>query len=426
MRAPAVSGACFCLPKNRMIPRFFRDPADRFPALVPPPLRAPKKVTIQHIDSRFFLRYNRRASCMHCNFFEWKRSDYFMDKQSEDVPLGPIRVGVVYNLKHADIVDTAPDGQAEYDSLDTVLAIERAIRKEGCQTVLIEADERLLTRLAEARPDIVFNIAEGRGGRAREAQVPALLNLLHIPFTGSDETTLCIALDKALTKRLLSTYRIPTPRYRAFSPGDAVRAPSLRYPVIVKPNAEGSSKGIPDVCVAENAAEMKALVQKNFALYGGSVLVEEFIGGREFTVGILGNGADPHVFSPMEIVYHKTPVGGYNVYNYTVKQNYTEFVEYRCPADIPPLLEAEMKRLSKKIFSALGCRDFARIDFRLDGDGHIYFIEINPLPGLAPGYSDYPMLAEFCGTPYDELVASVLRAGAAREGVSLERSVSAQ
>ncbi len=349
-----------------------------------------------------------------------------MDNQSDDVPLGPIRVGVVYNLKQGGAVDAAPDGEAEYDSMDTVLAIGRAIARQGCQAVLLEADGRLLQRLDETQPDIVFNIAEGRGGRAREAQVPALLNLLHIPFTGSDETTLCIALDKALTKRLLSTYRIPTPRYRAFLPGDAVRAPSLRYPVIVKPNAEGSSKGIPDVCVAENAAEMKALVLKNFALYGGGVLVEEFVGGREFTVGLLGNGANLRVFSPMEIVYRKTPVGGYNVYNYTVKQNYTDFVEYRCPADIPPLLEAGMKRLSKKIFSALGCRDFARIDFRLGEDGRIYFIEINPLPGLAPGYSDYPMLAEFNGVPYDALVASVLRAGAERSGVSLERSVAAE
>lgn len=343
-----------------------------------------------------------------------------MDNQSDEVPLGPIRVGVVYNLKHADTSGSAAlDDQAEYDSMDTVLAIERALQRQGCRTVLLEADEELPEKLRKHRPNFVFNIAEGRGGRAREAQVPALLTLFDIPYTGSDETTLCIALDKALTKRLLATYRIPTPRYRVFEPGKPIPASGLRFPVIVKPNAEGSSKGIPDVCIAQNAAELKSLVEKSMSLYGGSVLAEEYIRGREFTVGLLGNGETVSVFPPMEILYHDTPVPGYNIYNYTVKQAYTKYVSYRCPAELSPELEQEITRLSKKVFLALGCRDFARVDFRLGEDGRLYFIEINPLPGLAPHYSDYPMLAEFCGMEYDDLVGTVLRAGAARSGVSL-------
>ncbi len=343
-----------------------------------------------------------------------------MENQSEDVPLGPVKVGVTYNLKHADHASgKAPDDQAEFDSMDTVLAIEAAIRRRGLTTVLLEADDSLPQKLREERPDIVFNIAEGSGGRAREAQVPALLGLLQIPFTGSDETTLCLALDKALAKRLLATYRVPTPRWRVFSPGAPIRTAGLKYPVIVKPNAEGSSKGIPDVCIAQNAAQLKALVQQDFDLYGGDVLAEEFVSGREFTVGLLGNGASVAVFPPMEIVYHRSPIEGYNVYNYTVKQAYTEYVSYCCPAEISPELEKEIVRLAKKAFLALGCRDFARVDFRLDDAGHVYFIEINPLPGLAPHYSDYPMLAEFCGVPHEELVYSVLRAGAERVGVAL-------
>lgn len=267
----------------------------------------------------------------------FKKEVVFLDKASDDVPLGPAPVGIVFNLKHAESAPSAaPDDQAEYDSIDTVKAIERAIQSGGYETVLMEADEHLLDQLANRRPCIVFNIAEGRGGRAREAQAPALLNLMHIPFTGSDETTLCIALDKALTKRLLSTYRVPTPRYRVYAPGDAVHTSSLRFPVIVKPNAEGSSKGIADVCVAENAQALKALVQKNLALYGGSVLAEEFVSGREFTVGLLGSGADLRVFPPMEILYHASPIEGYNVYNYTVKQHYQSYVEYRCPAELSP------------------------------------------------------------------------------------------
>lgn len=343
-----------------------------------------------------------------------------MENQSEDVPLGPMQVGVVFNLKHAEQSrSAAPDDQAEYDNMETVLAIERALRRQGCQTVLLEADEELPEKLRRHRPDFVFNIAEGRGGRAREAQVPALLTLFDIPYTGSDETTLCIALDKALTKRLLATYRILTPRYRVFEPGARIRTAGLRFPVIVKPNAEGSSKGIADVCIAENAGELKRLIEKNHSLYGGSVLAEEYIHGREFTVGLLGNGETVSVFPPMEILYHDSPIPGYHVYNYTVKQEYTKYVSYRCPAELSPDLEQEIARLSKKVFLALGCRDFARVDFRLDEAGHLYFIEINPLPGLAPHYSDYPMLAEFCGMEYDDLVGNVLRAGAARSGVCL-------
>ena len=343
-----------------------------------------------------------------------------MENQSEEVPLEPIQVGVVYNLKRAEQSrSAAPDDQAEYDSMDTVLAIEQALQRQGCRTVLLEADEELPEKLRRHRPDFVFNIAEGRGGRARETQVPALLSLFDIPYTGSDETTLCIALDKALTKRLLATYRIPTPRYRVYEPGARIRTAGLRFPVIVKPNAEGSSKGIADVCIAEHAGELKSLVERQLALYGGSVLAEEYIHGREFTVGLLGNGERVSVFPPMEILYHDSPIPGYHVYNYTVKQEYEKYVSYRCPAELSPKLESEITELSKKIFLALGCRDFARVDFRLDETGKLYFIEINPLPGLAPHYSDYPMLAEFCGVDYDDLVGSVLRAGAARSGVSL-------
>ena len=343
-----------------------------------------------------------------------------MENQSEDVPLGQVKIGVAFNLKHAETTKSAaPDEQAEYDSMDTVLAIESAIRKLGHKTVLLEADESFPQKLQSEKPDLVFNIAEGRGGRAREAQVPALLNLYTIPFTGSDETTLCLSLDKALTKRLLSTYQVPTPRYRLYMPGESIRTAGLKYPVIVKPNAEGSSKGIADVCIAKNGAELKAIVKQNFDLYGGAVLAEEFLSGREFTVGLLGNGESLRVFPPMEIVYHKSPIEGYNVYNYTVKQEYQSYVTYQCPAEIPEQMEQELIRLSKKIFLALNCRDFARIDFRADAAGKLYFIEINPLPGLAPHYSDYPMLAEFCGVSHEELVGEVLKAGASRAGLRL-------
>jgi len=149
------------------------------------------------------------------------------------------------------------------------------------------------------------------------------------------------------------------------------------------------------------------------------MLAEEYISGREFTVGVLGNGKNTRVFSPMEIVFRKNTQGDYRVYSYGVKQDYQNYVTYSCPADIPAGVEEELTRTARKVYDILGCRDFARADFRLGEDGKLYFIEINPLPGLAPGYSDYPMLAAFCGVPYDDLVLGVLSAGAERCGVAL-------
>lgn len=341
-------------------------------------------------------------------------------EKSGDVPLPPAapEVGIIFNSKGNGGGNT-PDAEAEYDNPDTVYAIRDAFLSAGYGVVLLEADSTLPARLLDTRIDIAFNIAEGARGRGREAEVPALLNLMGIPFTGSDETALCLALDKALAKRLLKTYGIPTPTYAVIGGVGDIETAELDYPVIVKPNAEGSSKGIPDACIAESSAALAALAEKNLALYGEPMLAEAYIGGREFTVGILGNGGDARVFPPMEIIFRSDTCGGYRVYSYNVKQDYERFVSYRCPAELTAEAEEEMKDLALRAYHALGCCDFARVDFRMDENGEIYFIEINPLPGLAPGYSDYPMLAEFCGVPYNELVLSVLRAGAARCGVTL-------
>lgn len=338
-----------------------------------------------------------------------------MEERNEDVPL-PVKVALVFNLKRGKDAST-DDAEAEYDGIDTVNAIRDALVRHGYNVGLYEADESLAERLMREKPDIAFNIAEGRTGRAREAQIPALLSLLGIPFTGSDETTLCIALDKALTKRLLATYHIKTPRYAVFEPENTIHTSSLRFPAIIKPNAEGSSKGISEFCIARSAQELIGMVRENQSLYHEPVLAEEYIEGREFTVGILGNGTNMRVFRPMEISYKRGTQGDYHVYSYQVKQDYKRYVDYACPADITPELEKSMTNMARKAFEALGCRDFARVDFRVDKDETPYFIEINPLPGLAPNYSDYPMLAEFCGVAYDELVAGVLESALLRLGL---------
>jgi len=330
-------------------------------------------------------------------------------------PLPPLRVGLTYNLKN-NVVSDVFDNEAEYDSIETVLAIKGALEDQNCRVILLEATEDLPEKLKNRPVDIVFNIAEGIQGRGREAQVPAILNFFRIPFTGSDETTLCVALDKALTKRVLSTYRIKTPRYRVIPKDGRTPGGGFSLPAIVKPNAEGSSKGISDVAIASDIHELRGLIAKNISVYQQDMLVEEYIDGREFTVGIVGNGGDARVFPPMEIIYINSQ-DRYRIYSYTVKQNYKQLIRYECPAALSREAEDKIISTARKIYSILQCRDFARIDFRLANDGQLYFIEINPLPGLAPGYSDFPMIAEFNGMDYVSLVRCVLHSALRRHGL---------
>lgn len=331
-------------------------------------------------------------------------------------PLSGLRVGITYNLKKG-LVSAAADIEAEYDHPDTIAAIQAALEAAGCRVTQLEADRDLPYRLKTESVDIVFNVAEGIGGRGREAQVPAILSLLGIPYTGSDETTLCLSLDKALTKRVLTTYKIRTPACRVVTPGQHGRIGSPGFPVIVKPNAEGSSKGISDLAVVFDQAMLNEQLKCNFQLYRQDMLIEQFIRGREFTVGLLGNDPDLTVFRPMEIIWLDQD-NAYSIYNYTVKQNWQKRVRYACPATIDPVLENRLMREARRIFRHLNCRDFARIDFRLDEAGHPWFIEINPLPGLAPGYSDYPMLAEANGMLYPKLIQQILRSALQRYALS--------
>ena len=324
----------------------------------------------------------------------------------------PLRVGITYNLKKG-IESEIEDVEAEYDSIDTVHAIRDVFMSAGIEVILLEADAVLVEKLKEAKVDIVFNIAEGINGRGREGQIPALLNYFGIPFSGSDETTLCMALDKSLTKRYISTFHIKSPLSQVISGTDYKLDKRIRFPLIIKPNSEGSSKGISDLAIVNDEDQLKMIVSKNLQSYKEPMLAEEYIAGREFTVGIIGNGSEMHVFEPMEISFLDSSREK-QIYSYDVKKNYKKYVEYKCPPDIDPALIKKMKAIAAKIYIALECRDFSRMDFRMTEKGEIYFIEINPLPGLAPGYSDYPMLAGFCGVEYNELVLTVLKSALKR------------
>lgn len=327
----------------------------------------------------------------------------------------PLKIGIAYNLKK-DSPSGAEDMEAEYDSFDTIRAIQDVFQSAGIDAELLEADSDFIPKVKAANVDLVFNIAEGTYGRGRESQIPAILSFLNIPYSGSDETTLAVSLDKALAKRYLSTFRIRTPAYQYLKAPEFHRDETLRFPLIVKPDSEGSGKGISDLAVVDDESQLNRVLSKNFSLYEEPMLLEEYIPGREFTVGILGNGTQTTAFEPMEICYlHENRED--RIYSYKIKKDYKQYVEYRCPPDLDPKLCELMKQTARDIYDALECRDFSRVDFRLSDDGTLYFIEINPLPGLAPGYSDYPMLAEYCGMDYRTLIISVLNCALSRYGM---------
>lgn len=320
----------------------------------------------------------------------------------------PIRVGFTYNVKRS----TDGDDEAEWDPPETIIAIANALARQGHIVVHLEATPDLPRVLAEADVDMIFNIAEGVEGRNREAQVPALCELLGIPYTGSDSATLAIALDKALAKKVLLQHDILTPRFQLMESVRERLSPEMKFPLIVKPNAEGSSKGISGTSVVDNEEELRAAVKFVLETYRQPALVEEYISGREFTVGLLGDKR-PRVLPPMEIKFKNEDVER-PVYNYEVKQEWEDHVYYECP---PKLTEAEQKAMEKTAratFWALDCRDVARVDVRMDKDGRVWVLEVNPLPGLTPDYSDLVLISNAVGMTYDQLIAEIMVGGLRR------------
>ena len=320
----------------------------------------------------------------------------------------PIRVGFTYNVKRAQ----AGDDEAEWDPPETIIAIANALARQGHIVVHLEATADLPRVLAEADVDLIFNIAEGVEGRNREAQVPALCELLGIPYTGSDSATLAIALDKALGKKVLLQHDILTPKFQVMESHRERVASDMKYPLIVKPNAEGSSKGIGSTSVVDNEEALRDKVKELIERYRQPALVEEYITGREFTVGLLGDKR-PRVLPPMEIKF-KQEENTRPVYDYAVKQEWEKFVYYECPAKLTEAEQKAMEKIARATFWALDCRDVARVDMRMDAEGRIYVLEVNPLPGLTPDYSDLVLIAKACGMEYDQLIAEIMTGGLRR------------
>ncbi len=321
-----------------------------------------------------------------------------------------------------------PDFFAECDSRGTVSAIQAALSRRHA-VELIEANEDAFERFRRSRPEIVFNVAEGIFGAARESHIPAMLEMLRIPYTGSDPLSLAISLDKARTKEVLSAHGIPVPRTLLFaSAADLARARRERlpfgFPMMVKPVAEGSSKGIVNDAVVRSDAELEAQVGRVTTMYRQAALVEPYLEGREFTVALLGNGDGVECLPIVEILFDTLPKGVNRIYSFEAKwiwdtaKNPLEI--FRCPADVSPELRHGIERICVGAFRALGLRDWCRIDVRCDAAGAPHVLEVNPLPGILPKPEDnscFPKAARAAGMTYDDLILRVLDIACNRVGL---------
>src|SRR5512139_3042 len=319
-----------------------------------------------------------------------------------------LKVGFTFNVKRvAPDVAGEQDEEAEYDSLKTLQAIREAIASYGHEVVDLEATQDLPLQLASTPVDVVFNIAEGFKGRSRESQVPSLLELLDIPYTGSDPAALSVSLDKAVAKRMVKTHGVLTPDYLVMNTGRERLPRELQaFPLIVKPVAEGTSKGVTSRSVVRDEGELREVAREIIARYRQPALVEQYVSGREFTVGLLGERR-PRVLPPMEIVF-LDPGDDTPVYSFEMKQESSKRIRYEVPARVTERELERLERASRDCFAALGCRDVARLDFRMDAQGRIYFIESNPLPGLAPGWSDLVLISQAAGIEYRALIGEIL------------------
>jgi D-alanine-D-alanine ligase len=322
-------------------------------------------------------------------------------------PKMKLKVGITYNLKRdfSQQENQPIDLLEEFDSEETIDAIRKVLESEGHEVIKLGGDTGLIDRLRQTSVDIVFNIAEGLQGRNREAHIPALLEFLNIPYTGSDPLTLSLTLDKAMAKRVVMSQNIPTPRFIKVERMEDLNGLDLRYPLFVKLCYEGSSKGIR---LDSKIFDFQSLGEKVGGLlktYGSPLLVEEFVSGPEFTVGVLGN-EDPFVLGVMQIEIKGIPPEE-SIYSLEIKREWEEKVRYHCPPLVDQSLLRSIEQVALQSYRALDCRDVSRVDIRVGEDKTPYFLEINPLPGLSPVYGDLVMMARNMGWDYARLIKTI-------------------
>lgn len=306
------------------------------------------------------------------------------------------------------------DTYAEWDTWETINALKHALEVYH-DVILIEADENAFEKFKETKPDIVFNIAEGFNGQSRESQIPAMLDMLQIPYTGSDALTLGTTLDKARTKEILSYHKIPNAKFLLVDKYIPLDNHFYTFPLIVKPVSEGSSKGIFSSSLVKDYNELNTEINRVLDEYKQPAIIEEYLPGREFTAAVLGNGNDAKVLPLIEIDYAGFPDDVEHLYSYEAKwildTKDNVFDVFVCPAKLEPELEKQIKDTVLKTYNVLRCKDWSRIDIRLDKDNIPNIIEINPLPGILPDpneNSSYPKAARAGGINYDEMIQTVL------------------
>ncbi len=350
-----------------------------------------------------------------------------------------LNVAVLANLKqNAPRYDGMPeDAWDDLDSPVTVQAICAALEAGGHRATFLEGDLSLVETLPKLKPDICFNICEGHWGDSREAHVPAILEMMRIPYTGSGVLTLALTLDKPMTKRVLAFHDLPTPAFQVFERADEPLDEDMHFPLFVKPSREGTGMGVSGQSIVHDEAELRTQLAAQLARYRQPILVERFIQGREVTVGVIGNLRPPvawrmpddfqarrvmhglRFLPPLEVDFTAYPDTEGGVYTNRMKTEWATDFHYLCPAPLSPELVNQLNWLTAATFRVTGCMDVARVDFRLDAADHSrpYILEINPLPGLYPGLSDLVLEAAADGMSYDALINAILDAAVVRYGL---------
>ena len=330
-----------------------------------------------------------------------------------------MRIALILNTRRAE-----SEFEVEYDPPHTIELIKHGILATGHEYIFIEADENFVENLKALKLDLVFNRAEGLRGESRESHVPAILEMLGIPYVGSNVLTTAIGLNKAWAKKVLLYHGISTPKFYVCKNDQEAEKISGGFPYILKPNEEGSSMGITEENVVHSKTQLRIKLKRMIEEYQQPILIEQFIQGREFSTGLLGRpGKNPEVLSILEIEFSKFPeVGG--VFGQRAKTVLDSLNHHICPEQIPKNLKKLLERLSIDIWYALGVKDFARIDFRMNDKEEFFFLEINPLPGMdfdteENDLSFYPYMAMKSGYTYDELIRRLLESACARYGLKL-------
>ena len=362
----------------------------------------------------------------------------FAYNQKPDPPVGLVSDASSEPRREEEPPSTS-DVYAEWDSAETIEAVAAALSAYG-DVVRLEATEEFPERLRAERPDIVFNIAEGLHGPNREAHVPAICEFFGVPYSGSDPFTLSLCLHKARTKDVLTAHGIPNAPFALIeTPADLERLldarsplgtrPSIDDPLFLKPVQEGSSKGITEQNLVTCAADLDARARYLLETYAQPVIAEAFLPGAEFTCGVLGNGADTRVLPLVSINFGSLPQGALPIYGFEAKWVWDSAEEpldiFECPARISSQLRSAIEDVVLKAYRVLGCRDWSRVDVRLDAAGVPNIVELNPLPGILPNPDDnscLPKAARAAGMGYDQLIQTALRHAARRCHVRLEHA----